>query len=240
MLAAHEFRRGGLRVALPLPLPALSRGMKRDKLHGTNGAEFAVFFADFRFPGNYSISEAQIMATRALEWCYCIPSGHKSIHAALFFFSGEIIIEMLAVAVTAFSYRGMNFYSIQFEQVKCYLFSWGFTVAVLISVELILAIQAGIVTWPKFASAPYRGQNPQNREKRGSGQKTPISQCPKSPLLYRAPQGNWGFFPLKAPFLRWWEMGVFWPRNPLFPTLVILTPVTGGRNRSQDQNSWEL
>ena len=42
----------------------------RDKLSGTNGAKFAAFFgrrfslifADFRFSGNYSISEAQTFA----------------------------------------------------------------------------------------------------------------------------------------------------------------------------------
>ena len=32
--------------------------------------------------------------------------------------SGQIIFEMLAVTVTAFSFRGINYYSIQFEQVK--------------------------------------------------------------------------------------------------------------------------
>ena len=50
------------------------------------------------------------------------------------------------------------------------------------------------------------------------GQRTPISQCPRngrfesknpeSPFLYRAPQGKWGFFDSKRPFLGHWEMGV--------------------------------
>ena len=43
----------------------ISRGIKRDKLNGTNRAEFAVFrrfLQIFAFPGNYSISEAQIFA----------------------------------------------------------------------------------------------------------------------------------------------------------------------------------
>ena len=39
-----------------------SRGIKRDKLNGTNGAEFAVFSQIFAFPGKYSTSEAQIFA----------------------------------------------------------------------------------------------------------------------------------------------------------------------------------
>ena len=42
-----------------------SRGIKRDKLNGTNRAKFAVFrwfWQIFAFPGNYSISEVQIFA----------------------------------------------------------------------------------------------------------------------------------------------------------------------------------
>ena len=42
---------------------------------------------------------------------------------------------------------------------------------------------------------------------------------------------KWGFSDSKRPFLGHWEMGVFRPRNPLFPILGILTPVGGGRVR---------
>ena len=54
---------------LPLVLGQLAtRGIKRDKLNGTNGAKFAVFrrfsliLQIFVFPGKYSISEAQLFA----------------------------------------------------------------------------------------------------------------------------------------------------------------------------------
>ena len=46
----------------PRPPPPMSRGIKRDKLKGTNGAKFAGFSLIFAFPGNYSIWEAQIFA----------------------------------------------------------------------------------------------------------------------------------------------------------------------------------
>ena len=90
--------------------------------------------------------------------------------------------------------------------------------------------------------APYRGQNPQNREKRVSESKNPHFPPPqkrglwvkKSPFLYRALQGKWGFVDSEPPFLGWWEMGVFGLRNPLFPILGILTPVGGKRIR----NTW--
>ena len=54
----------------------------------------------------------------------------------------------------------------------------------------------------------------------------------KSPLSLWSPAEKWGFFDSKRPFLGQGEMGVFWPRNPLFPILAILTPVGGGA-RSQ-------
>ena len=53
-----------------------------------------------------------------------------------------------------------------------------------------------------------------------------------SPFHYRAPQEKWGFFDSKRPFLRRWEMGVFWPRNPLFLILGLLTPVQCRRFRN--------
>ena len=43
---------------------------------------------------------------------------------------------------------------------------------------------------------------------------------------------NGDFFDSKRPFLVHWEMGVFWPRNPLFPILWILTLVGGRRIRN--------
>ena len=93
--------------------------------------------------------------------------------------------------------------------------------------------------WVANASAPYRGQNRQNREKRVSGSKNshfPVPQkwalwVKKSPFsLWRSVE-KWGFFDSKHPFLGHWEMGVFWPRNPLFPISAILTPVGGRRVR---------
>ena len=55
------------------------------------------------------------------------------------FFSGELFFEMLAGTVAAFHFRGINYYSIQFEQVKCTLSGshavtafnfWGSTLAI--------------------------------------------------------------------------------------------------------------
>ena len=90
------------------------------------------------------------------------------------------------------------------------------------------------------ASAPYKGQNRQNREKRVSGSKNshfPVPQkwalrVKKSPFSLWSPVEKWGFFDSKRPFLEHWEMGVFWPRNPLFPILAILTLVGGRRFRN--------
>ena len=45
-------------------------------------------------------------------------------------------------------------------------------------------------------------------------------------------QGKWGFFDSERPFLGWWEMGVFWLRNPLFPILGILFGPCKGQTRS--------
>ena len=58
------------------------------------------------------------------------------------------------------------------------------------------------------ASAPYRRQNLQKWEKRASGSNNsrfPVPQkralrVKKSPFLYRAPQGKWGFVDSKRPF----------------------------------------
>ena len=50
----------------------------------------------------------------------------------------------------------------------------------------------------------------------------------KSPFLYRAPHGKWGFPDSKRPFLEWGDMVFFfllW--NPLFPILGVLIPVQG-------------
>ena len=87
---------------------------------------------------------------------------------------------------------------------------------------------------------PYRGQNPQNQEKRVSGSKNSHFRSPqkrafwaqKSPFLYRVPQGKWGFLDSKRPFLWRPEMGVFWHRNPLSWFCGILTPVGGQRVRN--------
>ena len=89
------------------------------------------------------------------------------------------------------------------------------------------------------ASAPYRGQNRQNRGKRVPWSKNSHFQVPqkwvlwvkKIPISLQGSTRNWGFFDSKRPFLGHLEMGVFWPRNPLSPILAILTPVGGGRFR---------
>ena len=73
--------------------------------------------------------------------------------------------------------------------------------------------------------------------KRGFGvKKLPFPNAPengdlsqKIPFLYRAPQRKWGFLDSKRPFLGRSEMGVFRPRNPLFPILGTLTPEQGRR-----------
>ena len=62
--------------------------------------------------------------------------------------------------------------------------------------------------------APYRGQNPKIGKRGFRSQKNPISPHPrkgrfeskKSPFLYRAPQGTWGFFDSRRPFLGWGEI----------------------------------
>ena len=66
-----------------------------------------------------------------------------------FYFLGNCFFEMLAVTVTAFNFRGIDYSSIQFEQVKCTL-SGSYTVTVLNFWGINVAMQAGIVTWPKF------------------------------------------------------------------------------------------
>ena len=52
---------------------------------------------------------------------------------------------MIAVAVTAFDFRSMNYYTIHFEQVKCTL-SGSYTGTAFNFWGINLAIQAGIVT----------------------------------------------------------------------------------------------
>ena len=92
------------------------------------------------------------------------------------------------------------------------------------------------------ASAPYRGQNRQNREKRVSGSKNshfPVSQkwalcVKKSPFLYRAPQGKWGFFWLKAPISGTLGNGSFLTPKPSFPDFGDFDPCRG-RTLSQQE-----
>ena len=79
------------------------------------------------------------------------------------------------------------------------------------------------------ASAPYRGQNLQNWEKKVSGsKKLPFPSVPeKGALSQKIP------IPLERPLLGHWEMGVFLTKKPsLFPILEILTPAGGGRVRN--------
>ena len=79
------------------------------------------------------------------------------------------------------------------------------------------AFSAAFLEYLRNLFAPYRGRNPQNRERRVSESKNPHFPPPqkralrvkKSPFLYRAPQGKWGFFVSERPFLGWWEKGVF-------------------------------
>ena len=82
--------------------------------------------------------------TRLLKEARRVPSGHKSIHAALFFW-GIFFFELLAVTGTAFNFRGIYYHSIRFEQVKCTL-SGSYTVAVFNIWGLDIVMQAAIVT----------------------------------------------------------------------------------------------
>ena len=100
--------------------------------------------------------------------------------------------------------------------------------------------------WPLIAVnccesvRPLQGSKSPKSGKEGFGSKNshfPVSQKwarwdKKSPFSLWSPVKKWGFFVSKRPFLGHWEMGVFWPRNPLFPILAILTPVGGGRFRN--------
>ena len=69
--------------------------------------------------------------------------------------------------------------------------------------------------------APYRGQNPQNREKRVPESKTPFPPTPetgisskKFPFLQEEKEAKWGFFDSKRLSLDSGEMAVFRLRNP--------------------------
>ena len=89
--------------------------------------------------------------------------------------------------------------------------------------------------WVRNSFAPYRGQIPQNREKRVSESKKPpfpttpekgvLSQ--KIPIFLVVLCIEMGIFWLRAPFSGVVGNGGFWLRNPLFLILGILTPVRG-------------
>ena len=110
------------------------------------------------------------------------------------------------------------------------------------------------------ASAPYRGQNPQNREKRVSGSRTPISHCPrkgrfesKNPhlstglhkengdfstqsALFRG-IGKWEFFDPETLFSRFWG---FWPlyRADAFATQIQIPLANISTSSSPDYAIW--
>ena len=67
------------------------------------------------------------------------------------------------------------------------------------------------------------------------------SRVKKSPFLYRPPQGKWGCFDSRRPFLGRWEMGVFRLRNPLFPDFGVFDPCRGQRicNSKRSRSSIE-
>ena len=67
------------------------------------------------------------------------------------------------------------------------------------------------------ASAPYRGQNPENRKKEvfGVRKQRPGFFCQKISILYRAAQGKWGFSDSKRPFLGRWKWEFFDPKPSL-------------------------
>ena len=95
----------------------------------------------------------EIMALKVPEYArslLCLerpvwPEEANTFYTCSFVFLGELFFEMLAVTVTAFNVRGINYYSIQFEQVKC-TFSGSYTVTLLHFWGSNVAIQAGIVT----------------------------------------------------------------------------------------------
>ena len=85
------------------------------------------------------------------------------------------------------------------------------------------------------ASALYRGQNPQNREKRVSGSKNshfPMHQkraiwVKKSPFSLWSPVEKWGFFDSNRPFSDALGKGTFWTPKPKIPDFGDLDPCTG-------------
>ena len=109
-----------------------------------------------------------------------------------------------------------------------------------VAVLTVLAVSA-VVAVSVVAATPLKPNPPfsssWNREKRVSGSKNshfPVPQkwvlwAKKSPFSFWSHVEKWGFFGSKRPFLGHWETGVFWPRNPLFPILAILTLVGCGR-----------
>ena len=83
--------------------------------------------------------------------------------------------------------------------------------------------------------SPFTGVKIAKIGKRGfRGQKTPISQCPrngrfeskKSPFLYRAPQGKWGFLD-KTPISGTLGHGSFLTPKPSFPDFGDFDPCRG-------------
>ena len=81
-------------------------------------------------------------------------------------------------------------------------------------------------------------KNPKIGKRGFQSQKTPFPSTPeKGASSQKSPQGKWGFFDSKRPFLGWREMGVFRLRNPLFPILGFLAPVQGGRIRNASQET---
>ena len=84
------------------------------------------------------------------------------------------------------------------------------------------------------SSALYRGEKPQNREKRVSELKTPhfpplqkrASRVKKSPFSLWCPVKKWGFFDSRRPFLGWGEWGFSTPK-PSFPDSGVFDLCTG-------------
>ena len=83
---------------------------------------------------------------------------------------------------------------------------------------------------------PLTGVKSPKSGKEGFGvKKSPSPTAPekgvpskKSPFLYRAPQGKWGFFDSERPLLGGGKSGFLTPQ-PFFPILRLLTPVRGKR-----------
>ena len=105
--------------------------------------------------------------------------------------------------------------------------------------ELFFLVFGYLFAYPCERVRPVQGPKSPKSGKEGLGVKTSHFPVPQKWALWVKKthfstglhKENGDFLGSKRPFLGHWGMGVFRPRNPLLPILVILTPVGGGRVR---------